>query len=155
MIISKPKTILETETIPRVELDFMNDTHFEEVEIVRELGEAVNSFITNDNQQSQSIITQKLNTWLDHTIAHFERENALMKETDFLAYAIHTNEHDIALNQMKNVITAWNENQDIDLIEDYIFAIWPAWFNQHVNTMDMITAKFAVMNGYTNHLRSL
>ena len=151
MIISKPKTVIKSETIPRVDLDFMNNTHYEEVEMVRELGELVNSFINNDNQQNQNTITQKLNAWLKHTIEHFERENDLMQETGFPAYAIHKNEHDIASNQMNDMVDAWDKNQDVELVEDYIFPLWPTWFDQHVNTMDMMTAKFAVMNGYTNH----
>lgn len=151
MAITKSKTILESKKIPHVELDFMNNTHFEEIEMVKELGELVNSFITNDNQQNQNTLTQKLNAWLNHTIAHFERENDLMKDTGFPAYPIHKNEHSIALNQMRDVINTWIKNQNIELVEDYIFSLWPAWFEQHVNTMDMMTAKFAVMNGYTNH----
>ena len=151
MIISKSKTILERETIPRVDLDFMNNTHFEEIEMVKELGKLVDSFIVNDNQKNQNVLTQKLNAWLDHTTAHFERENNLMQETGFPAYSIHKDEHNTALNQMKNVINAWIKKQNIELVEDYIFSLWPAWFDQHVNTMDMMTAKFAVMNGYTNH----
>ena len=151
MITSESKTILERETIPRVDLDFMNKTHFEEIEMVKELGKLVDSFIVNDNQKNQNVLTQKLNAWLDHTTAHFERENNLMQETGFPAYSIHNDEHNTALNQMKNVINAWIKNQNIELVQDYIFSLWPAWFDQHVNTMDMMTAKFAVMNGYTNH----
>jgi len=154
MLASKPKTILEKELIPRVELDFMNNTHFEEIEMVRELGELVSILLDdNDIDQQDTInkITQKLKTWLKHTEAHFSRENTLMEETGFPAFSIHADEHNIALNKMKDVINIWNEKQDIGLIEDYVFTLWPEWFNGHVNTMDMMTAKFAVMNGYTNH----
>jgi hemerythrin len=147
----KIKTILEREAIPRVELDFMNNTHFEEIEMVKELGELVISIKTDNNQQNQIQLNQKLTAWLNHTIAHFERENELMQETGFPAIEIHISEHKIALGLMQDVIRAWKENQDLNLVESYIFSAWPAWFDQHVNTMDMMTAKFAVMNGYTNH----
>lgn len=148
---AKSKIVLQKEAIPHVDLDFMNNTHFEEVEMVKELGELVNSFIANNNQQNKSALTKKLTAWLDHTIAHFERENNLMQETGFPAYPIHKDEHETTLSQMRNVVNTWIKNQNIELVEDYVFSLWPAWFDQHVNTMDMMTAQFAVMNGYTNH----
>ena len=144
------RKILKEDEIPSVELDFMNTTHFEELEIVREIGELIDTYISENSDENQHAISNKLNTWLDHTILHFERENALMQETGFPAYDIHFSEHTKALKLMKNVINAWSENQDIELIKSYLFSAWPTWFEQHVNTMDMMTAKFAVMNGYPN-----
>jgi len=145
------KTILDKESIPRVELDVMNNTHFEEVEMVKAIGEIITSYQEKENKDQLSNLNQKLNAWLDHTKAHFARENELMQETGFPAYSIHLNEHEVALKQMTSIIKAWQHSQDIDAIEDYIFNYWPAWFDEHVNTMDMITAKFAVMNGYANN----
>lgn len=144
------KTILEVETIPRVEIDFMNNTHFEEIEMVKKLGKLITSHQeTNSHSDTEDKrLSQSLQEWLEHTVAHFERENQLMQETGFPAYAIHSDEHEIALNQMKNVIGAWQENKDIELIANYVFTLWPEWFNSHVNSMDMMTAKFAIMNGF-------
>jgi len=148
---NKTKIVLQKDLIPRVDLDFMNNTHFEEIKMIEELGELVTAYSANKDQQTEQAITHNLNTWLDHTVAHFERENTLMQETGFPAYPIHKNEHDVALNKLKKVLNRWINHQDIELIEDYIFSQWPTWFEQHVNTMDMMTAKFAVMNGYANH----
>jgi len=146
---------LQQDEIPAVELDFMNATHVEELKIVREIGELIDTFITaNSNEkhsdENQDALSQKLNTWLEHTISHFERENALMQETGFPAYEIHASEHAKALNFLRELINAWSEKQDIELVKSYVFSAWPTWFEQHVNTMDMMTAKFAVMNGYPN-----
>lgn len=141
------KTILDAETIPLVEIDFMNDTHLDELSIVNKLGEQVLKY--QDGRDTNSTkITDLLNDWLEHTIPHFERENKLMKETGFPAYAVHADEHEIALNRFKAVISEWTENKDIDLVSDFVFTLWPSWFNGHVNSMDMMTAKFAVMNGF-------
>ena len=150
---TKPKTILEVESIPRVNIDFMNNTHFEEIEKVKELGKLVSAYQAKDTHTDAETaeITRALKNWLAHTIPHFERENQLMQETGFPAYPVHSNEHDIALNKMKNIIQAWEQNQDIELLADYVFSLWPNWFNDHVNTMDMMTAKFAVMNGFDPH----
>ena len=128
------RKILKEGEIPSVELDFMNDTHFEELKIVKEIGELVDTFITaNSNEkhsdENQDALSQKLNTWLEHTISHFERENALMQETGFPAYEIHANEHAKALKLMRDVIHAWSENQDIELVKSYVFSAWPTWLN--------------------------
>jgi len=145
------KTILEAETIPRVEIDFMNNTHFEEVEMVKQLGKLITAYQETDSHSDteEQKLSQSLQEWLEHTIAHFERENQLMQETGFPAYEIHSNEHEIALNQMKAGIRSWEQDKEIELIADYVFTHWPEWFNTHVNSMDMMTAKFAIMNGFS------
>ncbi len=141
---------LQQDEIPSVELDFMNATHFEEIKIVREIGELIDTYISENSDENQQALSKKLNAWLDHTILHFERENALMQETGFPAYEIHASEHVKALNLLRELINAWSDSQDIELVKNYIFSAWPTWFEQHVNTMDMMTAKFAVINGYQN-----
>jgi hemerythrin len=153
MDITHPKMILDVKTIPRVDIHFMNNTHFEEIEIVRKLGEQVHNFQGNhaNTKSIENSISQLLEEWQKHTNAHFERENALMLETGFPAYPIHSNEHNNALQKMKIVIQRWNENKDIEQLADYIFHFWPNWFNEHVNTMDTITARFAIMKGYTEN----
>lgn len=153
MSITQTRVILDKETIPHVELNFMNNTHFEEIEMVKNLGILISDYQDGDtpSQNKTDNITQALQVWLDHTEAHFARENELMLETGFPAYAIHSEEHKIALNNMQTTVNAWNTNKDIELISDYVFAMWPAWFNGHVNSMDMMTAKFAIMNGYTEN----
>ncbi len=143
------KIILETNTIPRVELEFMNKIHFEEIEMVKTLGEFIVTYQENDTKSNAEKITNLLNNWLEHTEAHFSRENALMQETHFPAFPIHSQEHENAFNQMETVIKAWQTNKDIKTVAKFVFTFWPDWFNTHVNSMDMMTAKFAVMQGYT------
>lgn len=146
----KTKTILNEETIPLVDIDFMNDTHVEELSIANQLGEHVSKYQDGEDSSDENAgkISELLKKWLDHTIPHFERENTLMRDTGFPATAVHMDEHEIALNRFQTVISAWEENKDIDLVSDFIFTLWPNWFNGHVNSMDMMTAKFAVMNGF-------
>ncbi|MCK4708824.1 MAG: hemerythrin family protein [Gammaproteobacteria bacterium] len=139
-------TSLNPENIYLVDLNFMNQTHFEEVEMVNALMEQVNARLSGE--QNNILISQQLAQWLQHTQAHFARENQLMQETDFPAFSIHSDEHNIALNRMQTVIDAWEQNQDIELLKDYVFTLWPNWFKAHISTMDKMTAEFAVSNGY-------
>ena len=137
---------LSEQDIPLVSINFMNNTHQEEAEIVNAL--ARNITARKNGDADDDAITRLLDEWLQHTVAHFERENELMRETGFPAYPVHSEEHEIALQRMRAVIDAWRENQDIELVSDYIFTLWPAWFKGHVNSMDMVTAQFALNRGY-------
>ena len=137
---------LDPQNIPLVSIDFMNRTHEEEVALVVSIQEIINSFETGSDN---AVLSEKLAYWLEHTEGHFQRENELMQETGFPAYPMHSEEHNNALNQMQSVVRAWQENQDIDMLKDYVFVLWPNWFKNHVNTMDTVTAEFALMHGFT------
>ena len=144
------KIILNEDTIPHVDIDFMNNTHFEEIEMVKEIGKLIAAYQENDmpSDSETKKITQSLEVWLQHTQAHFARENKLMLEINFPMYPVHSGEHETVLENMAGVVKAWQSDNDIELIAEYVFSLWPTWFDSHVNSMDMITAQFAVMNGY-------
>ncbi len=144
------KTVLNSETIPRVALEFMNNTHFEEIELVKMLGERISAYQLNDakTENDQQQITQLLADWLQHTQAHFTRENELMIEIHFPMYPVHSGEHERVLDDMTAMVQQWQDKHDTERLAEYVFSTWPNWFDAHVNSMDMVTAQFAVMNGY-------
>jgi hemerythrin len=146
---SSTKIILTAETVPHVALDFMNNTHFEELDMVQSLGELITHYQQGDNDA----LTQALNAWLKHTQAHFSRENELMIDIQFPMYLVHSGEHSRVLEEMESMVTSWNNDHDIEMLSDYVFTAWPQWFEQHVNSMDMVTAQFALMHGYTQDLK--
>ncbi|NOQ94654.1 MAG: hypothetical protein GQ547_08495 [Methylophaga sp.] len=149
----KNKIILNAGTIPHVALDFMNSTHFEEIELVEKLGATITEYEQNKAPTSEQ--TKTLNTlleeWLSHTQAHFDRENTLMQEIQFPMSLVHSSEHERVLANMTDIIQTWQRNADIELLAEYVFSSWPQWFDNHVNSMDMITAHFAVMHGFDPH----
>ena len=140
-------TNLTPENIPSVSIDFMNQTHMEEVEIVNSLMKKVN--IRLSGEQNDTEISRQLKVWFEHTQAHFARENELMQKTAFPAYPVHSGEHENTLKLMQTVIDDWHRNKDIDRLQNYVFNLWPNWFMTHVNSMDKVTAEYALMNGYT------
>ncbi len=149
------KVVLDPDTIPSVSIDFMNNTHFEEIALVQDIGDLISLYqeskMYTDKGASSKVakkIARLLHQWLEHTKAHFEHENELMEEYQFPAYAVHANEHEVAYSGMQDVVQQWDSHQNIELLSDYIFQIWPKWFSEHVNSMDMITAQYAVMNGF-------
>lgn len=143
---SHNKLVLTAETVPHVALDFMNATHFEELERVRTLGELISGYKQSKNDNDR--LSEALNKWIEHTQAHFARENELMIDIQFPMYPMHSGEHNRVLEEMERMVASWNKTYDIALLSDYVFTAWPQWFEQHVNSMDMVTAQFAVMHGY-------
>ena len=144
------ETALDANAIPRVDIDFMNHTHAEEMEMVITLSNLITIYMQSDSKtddQKQGI-TQALENWLQHTQAHFSRENALMKEVQFPPYSMHAGEHESTLEKMTSIVNEWKLNNDIKSVENFVFNAWPTWFEAHISTMDMMTAKFAVMAGY-------
>lgn len=143
---------LKPEIVPDVGIDFMNRTHHEEVGIVNTLISMVKARLSGG--QNDAEISEKLMYWLEHTQAHFDRENKLMMDTSFPAFSVHSKEHETALTLMETVITSWQENRDIERLQDYVFNLWPNWFVTHVSTMDTVTAEFALMSGYSEEIVS-
>lgn len=145
------KIILEASTFPRVDIDFMNNTHFDELVIVQQLGQLISTYQDNESptEDDTQRITEAFEHWIEHSHSHFYRENALMLEVEFPMYHTHSAEHEHVLGEMTDILAGWKSNPDIDAVADYVFSSWPIWFNAHVNSMDLITAQFAVMNGYS------
>jgi len=148
---TKNKIILEAKSFPRVDIDFMNNTHFDELVIVQELGLIISKYQQKDepSENETQQVTKSFISWLEHSRAHFYRENTLMKEVEFPMYQVHYQEHERVLTEMQAIANSWKKANDIELLVAYVFSTWPTWFNAHVNTMDLMTAQFAVMNGYS------
>lgn len=138
---------LRPENIPPVAIKFMNRTHREEVAIVNSLMGALKARLSGE--QNDSEISRQLEVWLEHTEAHFEGENELMQDTGFPAFAVHSAEHENTLDRMQTVVNEWYQNKNIERLHDYVCNQWPAWFMTHVNTMDKVTAEFALTNGFS------
>ena len=95
-------------------------------------------------------ISRQLKLWFEHTQAHFARENDLMQKTAFPAYPVHSGEHKITLKLLASVSDDWHQTRNVDRLHDYVFNVWPDWFMSHVNSMDKVTAQYALISGYTD-----
>jgi len=130
-------TTPDCSTIPQVALDFMNTVHCEELTLVQ----SISGLIDADSPENDKI-SELLDQWVTHTEQHFERENRYMQEYRFPAYPVHSNAHDAALEQIRQVQQQWTQQQDLASLKQYIQQEWPAWFKNHISTMDFITAQF-------------
>ncbi|WJW74906.1 hemerythrin family protein [Thiohalobacter sp. IOR34] len=126
--------------IPLVALDQMNDFHREEVEMI-------NRVETLARSGDEADLAETLREFLNHIRSHFATEEALMQAAGFPPFPIHKQEHDRLLAELGECETIWMENGDPAPLVDYICRTIPQWMQQHVATMDRVTAQFLAMTG--------
>lgn len=136
------------ESLPQVALDFMNTVHNEELNLVSTL------LAQLEKQANELQITEQLAEWVKHTQSHFERENFLMQEYAFFAYPMHSAEHAQALQQLLAVQDAWIKLADREALGCYL-QTWRQWLQQHIASMDFVTAQFLSQFSLPNEVRQI
>jgi hemerythrin len=126
--------------MPGVALESMQQVHLEEVGLINRLGEMVIRVLSGELDPQP--INQAVTEWVEHTRAHFEAENRLMKTFAFPPYSVHEAEHAEVLMRIEEVQNRWMSEGNITELADFIFVEWRAWFDQHVRSMDRVTAEF-------------
>jgi hemerythrin len=132
--------IVTPEQMPLVDLEVMNQVHREEVEMINRLG----ALVLNGLNEGPDIkeITHRMAEWIDHTRQHFEGENKMMKEHGFPPYAVHKGEHDKVLERLGLLQDEWGHDHELAGLAEFVFVEWRGWFDDHVKTMDSVTAQF-------------
>ncbi len=137
--------IVDPSSLPRVALAFQNDDHEEEARLLNVLGEVVQRGRLGNATRDEVLIT--LRELTGNTRQHFAHENGVMQETGFFALAMHKSEHDRVLAQLDDEEQAYRQGGDIDRLWRYVSETLPAWFVNHIRTMDAVTGQFAVSKG--------
>jgi len=127
--------VLEYENIPQVAMDAMNGVHKDELDIVNNLHAAI---IAGNKNEVSALCRQ----WLEHTKAHFDRENMMMEKYGFPAIHCHQGEHVEALKGLELIIQTWKSTQDLKELKSYVSGTWPEWYVNHISTMDTVTSAF-------------
>ena len=120
--------------IKRVVFEPMNEVHDREVEVLKRLLDKI------DNRED---FEKEFKEFLEDVKHHFEFEEKLMKEKNFFAYIPHKMEHDRVLKELREV----SEIRDYDKLKEYFYNTFIPWLENHVATMDTVTAGFFSM-GY-------
>lgn len=132
--------VLRISEIPQIAVDSMNQTHLDEVILINQLGALIEHAL--QGEEKKELITDKLLEWIEHTQDHFSGENQLMEEFGFPAYPVHAGEHQKVLAQMELLQGQWLLNAELLPLAEFVFNEWPTWFDNHVNSMDMVTAHY-------------
>jgi len=128
-----------TAPLPQVALPFMNDDHAEAAELFASLVSAL-------QEKNIQQISHSLRLVIEHCEQHFDREETLMKQYNFPATHCHEGEHKRVLTQLGQLEEEWGETQDLSLMEEWA-GQFPSWLQNHIATMDTVTANFIAMQG--------
>jgi hemerythrin len=140
-----PDPLLAPDQITLVALESMNRIHREEVELVNRLAALVANGMQGEIDETS--ITAQLGAWVEHTRAHFTHENELMKQYGFPAFSIHSGEHQRVLNLLQDLQQGWLRHQALQPLAEFLFDQWPAWLDNHLLTMDSVTADYVRLQG--------
>ncbi|UPT78009.1 hemerythrin family protein [Sulfurovum sp. XGS-02] len=132
--------LIEYDEIPQVEMDFMNEVHKEDVDIINSIFEQILAY--DGSEKSAAAIDELYTQWIDHTVNHFQNEEIKMQEMHFPPYLAHKGEHDRALQEMRDLFSHWKQHRDIKALKIYFIETLPAWLHNHISTMDTVTARF-------------
>lgn len=134
--------LIDKKDLPIVAEDFMNDVHYEDVDIINELFQLILKYEKDPSLENKNIILIKYENWFEHTVNHFQREENKMMELNFPPYLMHKGEHAQCLDNMKKEISDFSINEDINKLKNYFEEDLIEWLVVHIQTMDTVTANF-------------
>jgi hemerythrin len=130
---------IDLDRLPRLPVPFMNTDHAQEARLLNELDAAL--AVHRRGEGALGSVVEKLSLLAVHMRDHFLREESMMREAHFPAYPVHKAEHDRVLAEMNAEARAFREQGDAERLGRYLHDRLPAWFSDHVRTMDLVTAR--------------
>ncbi len=137
--------VVDKSSICVVEVDSMNRIHYEEADMLNELDELMQAHEAGN--ASDDALDAKLDEFLQHMTAHFRGEEVQMQAINFPPYPIHKSEHDAQIEHATQKINDWKQSRELAPLSAYLRIELPEWLDQHIATMDKVTARFFAMNG--------
>ncbi|RXK01672.1 hypothetical protein CRV02_07265 [Arcobacter sp. CECT 8989] len=134
--------LINKDNLPLVAEDFMNDVHYEDVDIINDLYEKLLNYIDAETKENKNIVIDAYQNWYDHTVSHFKGEEDKMIELNFPPYMMHKGEHEKCLEQMRQVLDYFIKNDDKEFLKSYLELDLINWLVNHIQTMDTVTAMF-------------
>ena len=119
-----------------LDLDFMDDTHKEFVDLL-----ALTETAEDDT------LLDKFSALIDHTDDHFGREDRWMKDTQFSSSNCHSMQHNVVLQVMREGLRRGREENDLKLVRELAHELG-LWFPQHAQSMDAALALHLRRVGY-------
>lgn len=136
--------LVDPAQVPRVALAFQNDDHDHETFLLNVLAEAVERHRAGGPRDE---VSPRLEALLEHTRAHFAREDEAMRRTEFPAYPVHHGEHQRVLGEMEAEVRAFRDGGDVEQLWAYVSQAVPGWFVHHIRSMDAVTGQFVASRG--------
>jgi len=125
---------------PGMAVEFMQDDH---EEARRLLARIVESLAASTGNASPGL-RKDLRDFIEHTRAHFNREESLMQEIDFPPLPVHKQEHDLRLEELVSCLDDLDAGAvSMDEVRELFMGRFLPWYRRHCDTMDVATANFA------------
>ena len=122
-------------SIHQLKFNPMNEIHNNEVKVLNQLLEAI---------QENNNIPEKFKLFLNDVKYHFNFEEELMEKYNFFATIPHKMEHSRILEELKELN---NRLDDRKFLREYFEISFIPWLDNHIKTMDTITAGYFDMIG--------
>lgn len=119
-----------------LDLDFMDDTHREFVDLLA-------ATETADDTE----LLARFEALIEHTDDHFGREDRWMHDTQFSSSNCHTLQHTVVLQVMREGLKRGREQGDLALVRQMAKELG-IWFPQHAQSMDAALALHLRRVGY-------
>ncbi len=119
-----------------LDLDFMDDTHKEFVDLLA----------LTETAEDDALLA-RFQALIDHTDDHFGREDRWMKDTQFSSSNCHSMQHDVVLQVMREGQRRGREENDLKLVRELARELG-LWFPQHAQSMDAALALHLRRVGY-------
>ena len=119
-----------------LDLDFMDDTHREFVDLLATVETA-----------DDTDLLAHFEALIGHTDDHFGREDRWMRETQFSSSNCHTLQHTVVLQVMREGLKRGREQNDLALVRQMAKELG-IWFPQHAQSMDAALALHLRRVGY-------
>jgi hemerythrin len=137
--------LVDLDAIPQVALEFIDADHREEARLLNELDEAVAAH--RAGRTGPEPVLACFEALFDHTREHFAREEEAMRRSGFPPLSIHRDKHERVLRELAEEGQAFGEGGDAARLANYVGRAVPAWFQNHILTMDLITARYVTTRG--------
>ena len=128
--------MIKLEAVVQVSVSSMNEVHKEEVEIINELLEQLESKVEFEK------FSASFEKFITHMQEHFAGEEKLMKELQYPSLQMHKADHDKVLNQTRYVEMQWRNRRDEEAIREYLEDEIVVWLDQHIKAMDTLMADY-------------
>lgn len=131
--------LLDPARLPRLPVTFMNADHAEEARLLDAADDLAAAF--RAGTAGAAAVIAALDALYVHTRAHFEREEAAMRDSSFPGYSFHQAEHVRLLGELGEVERAFREEEDAVKLSAFLASI-PGWLTGHIDEMDAATARY-------------
>lgn len=128
--------------LPQLPVAFMNEDHVHAAEQWQEMAAALAEY-----PDRPARLLAACEAFLDHSREHFRREEEAMHACGFPPYAVHKQEHDRVLVWLESLRDSVRAGEEMARLRELVEREVPAWLEQHVRTMDQVTARWIAARG--------